>query len=424
MAHAIITPFIPYLDSRGTALQNGKIYFGVSGFIAEAAPLTVYWDRALTQIAAQPLRTINGYIVRGGTQANVFFDSTDYSVTAKNSQDVTLFNVLSALDAGFIDQDPAAPVVGDTSSGNRLQNTNFENNSAQLVFPATVRANDSFIDRYTAGASGATVSKATVNGINTMTISSGSIIQRVVADIIGPFILSWEGTANARINGGAYSSSPLSVTAGSTVATIDCEWATGTVSKVNLNYSSTPEPWIPGVNYYLFQQASKNNLVHNCDMAIDQEVPGLVTAIASTYAIDGWLANINVANGQAEKESDLIPYDLAGRYIEECLHVSASVSTASLAAAEFLYSSQRIEGYLLRELVDNPACVRFFAKARTPGVYCLAIRAGNGSKSYVVEYNRPTAYTWTLIEENISNIPADAISDNSTGTGIDIAFTG
>jgi hypothetical protein len=40
----------------------------------QTAPVTVYWDAAGTIPAAQPLRTVNGYIMRGGTPANVFFD--------------------------------------------------------------------------------------------------------------------------------------------------------------------------------------------------------------------------------------------------------------------------------------------------------------------------------------------------------------
>lgn len=422
MSHAILPPFIPYLDSRGTALQNGKIYFGVSGFIAESVPITVYWDRALTQPAAQPLRTTNGYIVRGGTPANVFFDVADYSVTAKNSQDVTLFNILSALASGFIDQDTATPVSGVASSGNHLQNTNFENNSAQLGMPAVIRAGDAFYDKFIAGAAGLTASIASVNGINTVTISAGSLIQSAVAGVIGPFVLSWEGTAQARINGGAYHASPVYLTAGSTVAVIECEWSTGTVSKINLNYSSTPEQWVPGINYYLFQHEPKNNLVYNGDMVINQSGAGLVTTNGA-YICDGFIAGIGLASGQAQKMSQLVPYSLAGRYIDDCVHTSTSAGVASFAAGEFLYMMQKIEGFKTREIVDQPGGIRFFARAKTPGVYSLAFRNGAGTQSYVLEYNIPSADTWTIIEKNIPQFPPTSITNILNGSSLEIIFT-
>lgn len=83
-------PYKVYTDLNGQPLNNGYVYFGVANQNPITSPVTVYWDAAGTQPATQPLRTTNGYIVRAGTPANVFFDGA-YSELIKSSQGVQVF---------------------------------------------------------------------------------------------------------------------------------------------------------------------------------------------------------------------------------------------------------------------------------------------------------------------------------------------
>lgn len=84
------TAFKLYTDLDGKPLHNGYVYFGQANQNPITAPVTVYWDAAGTQPAAQPLRTVNGYIMRAGTPANVFFDGA-YSELVKDSKDRQVF---------------------------------------------------------------------------------------------------------------------------------------------------------------------------------------------------------------------------------------------------------------------------------------------------------------------------------------------
>ena len=79
------TPFKTYTGLDGKPLDNGYIYFGQPDQDPVAHPVTVYWDAAGTIPAAQPLRTVNGYIMRNGTPANVFYDSA-YSELVRDSK--------------------------------------------------------------------------------------------------------------------------------------------------------------------------------------------------------------------------------------------------------------------------------------------------------------------------------------------------
>ena len=83
--------FPHFKDSDGSPLDAGYIYFGVVNQNPETNPIQVYWDDALTQPAVQPIRTLNGFIVRDGNIANLYAGST-YSITVKNKVRILLYS--------------------------------------------------------------------------------------------------------------------------------------------------------------------------------------------------------------------------------------------------------------------------------------------------------------------------------------------
>jgi hypothetical protein len=58
----LVNPVPLFLDGRGALLDAGFIYIGTAGTNPEtlANRLNVFWDKALTIPAAQPLRTLGG----------------------------------------------------------------------------------------------------------------------------------------------------------------------------------------------------------------------------------------------------------------------------------------------------------------------------------------------------------------------------
>lgn len=83
-------PFKTYTGLDGKPLENGFVYFGRPNENPITAPVTVYWDAAGTIPAAQPLRTVGGYIMRAGTPANVFFDGA-YSELVQDAKHRQVF---------------------------------------------------------------------------------------------------------------------------------------------------------------------------------------------------------------------------------------------------------------------------------------------------------------------------------------------
>lgn len=76
-------PFSPYYDLDGSPLDAGSLYFGEVDENPETNPVTVYWDAALTQPAAQPIRTLNGFPIRSGS-IGFLYASDNYSLTVRN----------------------------------------------------------------------------------------------------------------------------------------------------------------------------------------------------------------------------------------------------------------------------------------------------------------------------------------------------
>lgn len=68
----------------GTALEGGRIYIGQPDADPEANPIPVFWDAAKTIPAAQPLLTSGGVIVRDGAPADLYANTSAYSIRVRD----------------------------------------------------------------------------------------------------------------------------------------------------------------------------------------------------------------------------------------------------------------------------------------------------------------------------------------------------
>lgn len=138
------------------------------------------------------------------------------------------------------------PTAFQLSNRNRIINGGFSVNQRSYVSGSALAAGVYGHDRWKAGASGATYT-FTQSGspLTTVTITAGSLQQIVEGlNIVGgTYTLSWTGTAQGRVNGGSYGSSPLAVanlTAGSNVT---IEFNTGTLGSVQFEAGTVSTPF-------------------------------------------------------------------------------------------------------------------------------------------------------------------------------------
>ena len=134
--------------------------------------------------------------------------------------------------------------AGDSSLlKNRLINSGFTINQRGYVSGTALASGFYGHDRWKGGASGGTYTFTQgSSGVPIVITITANSIQQVIegANIPdgGTFTLSWVGTAQGRINGGSYSSSPLTVTGITAGANTTIEFNTGTLSYPQFETSS------------------------------------------------------------------------------------------------------------------------------------------------------------------------------------------
>jgi len=91
-ALSIQVPFPVFQDRDGEPLDNGYVWIGVTNLNPQTNPVNVYFDSDLTILATQPLRTINGYISRSGSPAQVYVDGADFSILVQDNKGSLVYN--------------------------------------------------------------------------------------------------------------------------------------------------------------------------------------------------------------------------------------------------------------------------------------------------------------------------------------------
>ncbi len=96
MSALSIQPTYPiFTETDGQPLENGYIWIGTVNLDPQVNPIAVYWDAALTQLAAQPIRTEGGYPVNNGTPARLYVNS-DYSIRVMNKNGSVVYSAPAA----------------------------------------------------------------------------------------------------------------------------------------------------------------------------------------------------------------------------------------------------------------------------------------------------------------------------------------
>lgn len=88
---SIQPPYPLITDIDGQPLEDGYIWIGTANLPPIGNPVSVYWDAALTQPAALPVRTRGGYPVNNGTPARLYVGS-DYSIQVQNKNGSVIYS--------------------------------------------------------------------------------------------------------------------------------------------------------------------------------------------------------------------------------------------------------------------------------------------------------------------------------------------
>jgi hypothetical protein len=126
-ALSIQVPFPVFQGRDGQPLENGYVWIGVANLNPQTNPVVVYFDKDLTIPAAQPLRTINGYVSRAGTPAQVYVDGVNFSILVQDSKGTMVYNFPDGTgispNASGVVYDPAGAGAVATNVQDKLRET-------------------------------------------------------------------------------------------------------------------------------------------------------------------------------------------------------------------------------------------------------------------------------------------------------------
>lgn len=125
-----------WLNLRGTLLDAGYIYIGVANADPEDQPLQLYRDPQMTIPLNQPLRTLGGVIVDGGTPVYVFFAEQDYSLRVRDADG----NLISYDPSLFLANVQYQPLDSDLTAIAALSTTDYGRNLLTLANQAALKA--------------------------------------------------------------------------------------------------------------------------------------------------------------------------------------------------------------------------------------------------------------------------------------------
>jgi hypothetical protein len=109
-ALSVSVPFPVFQDRDGQPLDNGYVYIGVANLDAQTNPVQVYFDEALTITAAQPIRTINGYVSNAGTPAQLYVNAVNFSIKLLDAKGTFVYSFTDgtiSIDASNVSYVPA-----------------------------------------------------------------------------------------------------------------------------------------------------------------------------------------------------------------------------------------------------------------------------------------------------------------------------
>lgn len=112
----------------------------------------------------------------------------------------------------------------------------------------------------------------------------------------------------------------------------------------------------------------------------------------------------------------------AGRLIAASVKIDPTTADASIAAGQFVFFEQRVEGYDFLDIAQRSFTYSFWARHPKTGTYCVSFRNSVPDRSYVAEYTCSAANTWEYHVINVPASPSAGTWDYGNGIGLSVSW--
>jgi len=207
-ALSVSVPFPVFQNRDGQPLDNGYVYIGVPNLDAQINPVQVYFDEALTIPAAQPLRTINGYVSNSGTPAQIYVNAVNFSIKLLDAKGTFVYSFLNGTGIN-----PNSSGVSYTPGGTGAVTTTVE---------AKLRESVSVKDRGAVGDGVVDDTAAIQAAIDSVFNAGGGTVYIPAGTyLVTSLVKNWTGAVSVRLVGAGKRATVLRKTGATTTPIID-----------------------------------------------------------------------------------------------------------------------------------------------------------------------------------------------------------
>jgi hypothetical protein len=164
--------------------------------------------------------------------------------------------------------------------------------------------------------------------------------------------------------------------------------------------------------------ATSRNIVINGAMEIDQRNAGAAITASGDIDCDRHTKIHNDGAFTAQQVTG------DGIYSKARKVTVTTISTLPAADDYYIAEQYRFLGYEVAKIRERTVTISFQFKAKIAGTYCLALRAGDSSLSYVTEFNYPIAEAVTTVSKSIDIPLTGVVTDVGTGLGLSLFIAG
>jgi hypothetical protein len=113
----------------------------------------------------------------------------------------------------------------------------------------------------------------------------------------------------------------------------------------------------------------------------------------------------------------------AGIFSEHCFEVDVTTADASIAAADYAFITQRIEGYTFAQAAQRETTISFWVKSSTTGTYCVTLRNKGQDRVFIHEYTIDSSATWEKKTFTYAASPSAGTWGYDNDIGLEVIFT-
>jgi hypothetical protein len=116
--------------------------------------------------------------------------------------------------------------------------------------------------------------------------------------------------------------------------------------------------------------------------------------------------------------------DVPNNTFQSSYKVDVTTVDSSIAAGDYAFISQKIEGYNVRDLIGTTFTVSFWVKSPKTGVHCVSFSNSGQNRSYIKEYTIAAVNTWEYKTVTVTGGLITAGTWNWTnGEGLEVGFS-